>query len=594
MSAMSVRRARFRVRLLIVTLVGLVPWVAPGAPPDAARAASSSCSREWAPAVKLGNLPGNLLEVSGFVSSARYPGVAWMIRDSDNPESVYSFRLDGNQPRWTEFRVSGVPDNYDWEEIAYTVGSDGRGRLWILENAVETGPKKIYEILEPDPDIGGTVPVAGTYRFDYPGANLNTESMFALDGQLVVVAKTNPNRVYKLPSPLSRSGTNRLSAAGRLDVSSWVTAVQVSGDEGLLMGLSTDDEVTVIERQGPGDIRTFSDDSVFKRSMPETQREGGDFFPYDSCDIVLVSEDATVWRLSNLAPFGPLGDPAPSAPPTEPAVPAVPSPTPEAPPADPPATPPAGGSEGGYWMVASDGTVYPFGDAADYGGATIGLGSATAVDIEATPTSAGYWVVDGTGGVHAFGHAPHVGDVDPAALVAGESVTSLSRTPSGGGYWIFTNQGRVLPFGDARSFGDLAGVRLAGPVLDSVATPSGLGYYMVAADGGVFAFGDAGFHGSMGGTRLNAPVQSLVPDPDGVGYWLVASDGGVFAFDAPFRGSLGGVPLNRPVAGMVAFGNGYLMLGEDGGAFNFSDRPFQGSLGDHPPAHPIVSVAVAG
>ena len=51
------------------------------------------------------------------------------------------------------------------------------------------------------------------------------------------------------------------------------------------------------------------------------------------------------------------------------------------------------------------------------------------------------------------------------------------------------------------------------------------------------------------------------------------------------RGSTG------PIVGMVAFGNGYLMVGADGGIFNFSTKPFYGSLGGHPPAVPIVSVA---
>lgn len=54
---------------------------------------------------------------------------------------------------------------------------------------------------------------------------------------------------------------------------------------------------------------------------------------------------------------------------------------------------------------------------------------------------------------------------------------------------------------------------------------------------------------------------------------------------------MGQTPLNRPVTGMVRFGNGYLMVGEDGGVFNFSDRQFHGSLGDSPPAKPIVAVA---
>jgi hypothetical protein len=114
---------------------------------------------------------------------------------------------------------------------------------------------------------------------------------------------------------------------------------------------------------------------------------------------------------------------------------------------------------------------------------------------------------------------------------------------------------------------------------------------MVASDGGIFAFGDARFYGSMGNRKLNAPVQSLVPDGDGVGYWLVASDGGIFAFDAPFRGSMGNQKLNKPVTGMVRFGDGYLMVGEDGGIFNFSNLAFAGSLGANPPSRPVVSVA---
>lgn len=42
---------------------------------------------------------------------------------------------------------------------------------------------------------------------------------------------------------------------------------------------------------------------------------------------------------------------------------------------------------------------------------------------------------------------------------------------------------------------------------------------------------------------------------------------------------------------MVPYVNGYLMVGTDGGIFNFSDKAFHGSLGANPPANPIVSVA---
>ena len=289
-------------------------------------------------------------------------------------------------------------------------------------------------------------------------------------------------------------------------------------------------------------------------------------------------------------PYGtgaPPSDP-PTTTPTDPPVTVTPPPTS---PSDPP-TPVAG--RAGYWMLGSDGAVYPFGDAAGYGD-TQGRAGGAAVHIEPTPSGGGYWVVDSGGAVTPFGDAANLGGVKAGQLAAGEAVTSLSATRSGRGYWMFTNRGRVVPVGDAAFYGDMSGTRLNGPVVGSIATSSGNGYYMVGSDGGIFAFGDAAFHGSMGGKRLNAPVESLVPDAGGAGYWLVASDGGIFAFgDAPFRGSMGGKPLNKPVTGMVRYGGGYLMVGQDGGIFNFSDRPFSGSLGAHPPAHPIVSVATLG
>ncbi len=268
----------------------------------------------------------------------------------------------------------------------------------------------------------------------------------------------------------------------------------------------------------------------------------------------------------------------------------------------PPATAPLPRSteSAGYWMIGSDGLVYSFGAAANFGNAG---GLRPLVDLEPTPTFQGYWVIDDQGAVQAFGDARGDlgnGTLSAAQLAAGEVVTAISATPYGNGYWIFTNRGRVLNKGDAGHFGDVSHLALNGPVLDSIAMPTGQGYFMVASDGGIFAFGDAKFAGSMGGKPLNAPVQSLVPTATGNGYWLVAADGGIFAFgDAGFVGSIPGVlragqSLNRPITGMVRYGNGYLMVGEDGGIFSFSSQPFLGSLGATPPARPIVSVAAQG
>jgi sugar lactone lactonase YvrE len=278
----------------------------------------------------------------------------------------------------------------------------------------------------------------------------------------------------------------------------------------------------------------------------------------------------------------------------------APAPAPPAAQQPPAGQPPAsagpantGPRQSGYWMLGSDGKVFPFGDAKSMGDANGVLPTGIkAKHIEPTPTAKGYWIVNEDGAVYAFGDAPALGNVDVAVLGPKERVTSLNSTPSGQGYWIFTTKGRVLTFGDAKAFGDLLDKDLNGAIKSSVASPTGQGYYMVASDGGVFAFGDAKFRGSMGAVKLNQPVESLVPARDGFGYWLVASDGGIFAFGtAPFRGSMGDKKLNKPVVGMVRYGSGYLMVAADGGIFNFSDKPFDGSLGADPPARPIVFAA---
>ncbi|HYH51816.1 MAG TPA: hypothetical protein VEG38_19910 [Acidimicrobiia bacterium] len=292
--------------------------------------------------------------------------------------------------------------------------------------------------------------------------------------------------------------------------------------------------------------------------------------------------------------FDPANAPALGAP--APAPPAGQPPAGQPPAGQPPAAAAnntTGPGQAGYWMLGSDGRIFPFGDAKAMGDPSSALPPGTkAMHIEPTPTAKGYWIVNENGLVYAYGDAPALGNVNTADLRPNEKVTSLNSTPTGKGYWVFTTKGRVIPFGDAKPFGDLLAHNLNGNVKSSVATPSGKGYYMVASDGGVFAFGDAAFRGSMGNVKLNQPVESLVPTRDGLGYWLVASDGGIFAFgSAPFRGSMGSTKLNKPVVGMVRYGAGYLMVGADGGIFNFSDKAFSGSLGGNPPARPIVFAA---
>jgi hypothetical protein len=244
--------------------------------------------------------------------------------------------------------------------------------------------------------------------------------------------------------------------------------------------------------------------------------------------------------------------------------------------------PVTGGSRVGYWMMAARGSIYPFGQAKNFG--TVAYATAIAPRLDGT----GYRVTTAAGTVAGFGTAASHGGRPRLRLF--EIVTTIAATRSGNGYWLFTNLGRAFAYGDAHFYGDMSHVHLNAPIVASSATATGHGYYMVGRDGGIFAFGDAEFHGSTGNLRLNKPIVGIAPTSDNEGYWLVGADGGVFAFHAPFRGSMGGRRLNKPVVGMVAYGNGYLMVASDGGVFTFSNKPFLGSLAGHPPASPVITI----
>jgi hypothetical protein len=205
--------------------------------------------------------------------------------------------------------------------------------------------------------------------------------------------------------------------------------------------------------------------------------------------------------------------------------------------------------------------------------------------------SSSYRLVASDGGVFAYGDAAFFGSTGGAPL--NQPVVGMCAAPDGDGYWLVASDGGVFAYGDASFVGSMGGSRLNRPVVGIATTPDGNGYWLVASDGGVFAYGDAGFYGSTGGARLNKPVVGMAADPDGDGYWLVASDGGVFAYgDAPFLGSTGGSALNAPIVGMTGSpdGDGYRLVASDGGVFAYGDADFKGSTGGSALNAPIVGM----
>ena len=160
------------------------------------------------------------------------------------------------------------------------------------------------------------------------------------------------------------------------------------------------------------------------------------------------------------------------------------------------------------------------------------------VGMAATPDGQGYWLVASDGGIFTFGDATFL-RVGMGGTHLNQPIVGMAATPDGQGLLAGGLRRRHLRLRRCRV--PRLDRRTSTSTSPSWAWPpprTARGYWLVASDGGIFAFGDAGFHGSTGDIHLNQPIVGMAATPDGQGYWLVASDGGIFTFGAAgFHGS---------------------------------------------------------
>jgi hypothetical protein len=223
-----------------------------------------------------------------------------------------------------------------------------------------------------------------------------------------------------------------------------------------------------------------------------------------------------------------------------------------------------------FWLSTSAGDLYAFGvpSYGSPGGAPL---NRPIVGMVPTKDQLGYWMVASDGGIFSYGNARFFGSTGNLRL--NKPIVGMSATADQRGYWMVASDGGVFSYGDAAFYGSTGSIVLNQPIVGMEPTPDGKGYWLVASDGGVFAFGDAGFYGSTGSITLNRPIVAMDATPDGKGYWLVASDGGVFAFgDAAFYGSTAAAP-GDPVERLATTGtgHGYWIVQQDGTATPFGD-----------------------
>ncbi len=88
----------------------------------------------------------------------------------------------------------------------------------------------------------------------------------------------------------------------------------------------------------------------------------------------------------------------------------------------------------GYWLVASDGGIFSYGDAAFYGSMGGQRLNAPIVGMAATSDAKGYWLVATDGGVFSFGAAGFYGSLGGQSL--GYPITAIEAAPTSTGYWL--------------------------------------------------------------------------------------------------------------------------------------------------------------
>ena len=140
------------------------------------------------------------------------------------------------------------------------------------------------------------------------------------------------------------------------------------------------------------------------------------------------------------------------------------------------------------------------------------------IALAPTASGRGYWLLASDGGVFSFGDASFYGSMGGKRL--NQPIISIAATRSGHGYWLLASDGGVFSFGDARFHGSTGNLRLSSPVLSMATAPAGQGYWLVAGDGGIFSFG-VPFYGSVPGIGLCAAIPGVQIRPTLTGQRLL-------------------------------------------------------------------------
>ena len=215
---------------------------------------------------------------------------------------------------------------------------------------------------------------------------------------------------------------------------------------------------------------------------------------------------------------------------------------------------------GGYWLDASDGGVFSFGDTQFYGSIP-GLGlhpagsglpnslNAPIVGMVPSHDQGGYFMVASDGGVFAFGDAHFAGSCPGIGGCSGAAVAVMPDA-SGNGYWLVTADAATSTPSATRPTSGRPGPSPR-PITSAVATPDGRRLLDPRRRRAGLRLRRR--HRRWATSRPGPPVGSTRPraifaTSDGGGYWVSDALGKVFTFgDAPNDGDMSGTHLNGSI-----------------------------------------------
>jgi uncharacterized protein YkwD len=148
------------------------------------------------------------------------------------------------------------------------------------------------------------------------------------------------------------------------------------------------------------------------------------------------------------------------------------------------------------------------------------------VGMAATRSGNGYWMVASDGGVFSFGDARFFGSTGNLRLV--RPVVGMAPTASGNGYWMVASDGGIFSFGDARFYGSTGGLALRAPIMSMA--PFGQGYWLAGSDGSVYTFAP-GLRAGAAPVAAHPAVAGVasMTAPAGGGFWMATAGGAVYS-----------------------------------------------------------------